>query len=58
MAEDNPSRWTMEYITDWFLFYRSSEDLRNQGKKLQISPATVEVEAEPLGINLFLDIVK
>jgi SAM-dependent methyltransferase len=56
VAKDNPSRWFMEYCLDWFLTHRSREELLDYGLKLEPAPRRVDVEAEPLGINLFLSI--
>lgn len=49
-SKDNPSTLIMEYFLDWYLIYRSPEDLHRI-----FSPAgkVVTVEKEPLGINLF-----
>lgn len=50
----NPSRWMMEYFVDWFLIHRSPEQLRAHAAALNPTPASVDVDAEPLGVNLFL----
>ncbi|HEX4341411.1 MAG TPA: class I SAM-dependent methyltransferase [Polyangiaceae bacterium] len=52
--EQNPTRWFMEYCLDWFLIHRSRERLTELGGRLSPVPATVTVDAEPLGVNLFL----
>ncbi|MGA9522382.1 MAG: class I SAM-dependent methyltransferase [Myxococcaceae bacterium] len=54
VAEGNPSRWTMEYFSDWFLIHRSRADLLRLAESLTPDPASVTVDAEPLGLNLFL----
>ena len=50
----NPTRTFMEYCLDWFLIHRSREELRGFARELQPEPSRVEVDAEPLGVNLFL----
>ena len=54
VAAHNPSRWMMEYILDWFLIHRTPEDLLRLGGELAPAPASLHVEAEPMGVNLFL----
>jgi SAM-dependent methyltransferase len=58
LSPANPDRWLMEYITDWPLFYRTAAELEQATKSLQPAPEQVAVEAEPLGINLFLSVVR
>jgi hypothetical protein len=48
----------MEYCLDWFLIHRSHEELHAFAKELQPEPSRVEVDAEPLGVNLFLRVWK
>ncbi len=54
----NPDRCLMEYITDWFLYYRSAADLEKFATELLPGPCSVRVDAEPLGLNLFLVVDK
>ncbi|WP_373047772.1 hypothetical protein [Vulgatibacter sp.] len=54
VAADNPSRWTMEYFSDWFLNHRSPADLLAHAAAFTPAPSRAEVEAEPTGVNLFL----
>jgi extracellular factor (EF) 3-hydroxypalmitic acid methyl ester biosynthesis protein len=54
MADHNPSRWFMEYYLDWFLIHRSRDELLRLGAQLAPLPSSVTVDAEPLGVNLFL----
>ncbi len=54
VAEQNPTRWFMEYCLDWFLIHRSRAQLTDLGGRLSPAPASVSVDAEPLGVNLFL----
>lgn len=55
-AAHNPTRWFMEYCLDWFLIHRSPEDLTGFAKDLKPVPHRIEVDSEPLGVNLFLRI--
>lgn len=52
-SDDNP---TLAYQawTDWHLHHRSRERLLCLGEQCRPAPARVSVDAEPLGINLFL----
>jgi extracellular factor (EF) 3-hydroxypalmitic acid methyl ester biosynthesis protein len=54
VAIGNPSRWAMEYFSEWFLIHRTSQDLTELGGGLEPRPSVVRVESEPLGVNLFL----
>lgn len=54
VAAHNPSRHAMEYFSDWFLIHRSEAELREMTSHLLPTPAGYRVEAEPLGVNLFL----
>jgi extracellular factor (EF) 3-hydroxypalmitic acid methyl ester biosynthesis protein len=54
VAEQNPTRWFMEYCLDWFLIHRSRAQLTELGNRLSPAPRSVSVDAEPLGVNLFL----
>jgi extracellular factor (EF) 3-hydroxypalmitic acid methyl ester biosynthesis protein len=58
VAQENPSRWAMEYFSEWFLIHRSREQLREFGQVLAENPTSMTVESEPLGVNLFLVIRK
>ena len=44
----------MEFFCDWFLVHRRPEELRDLARDLRPAPLAIEVEAEPLGVNLFL----
>ena len=57
-AAGNPSRKIMEILGDWFLVHRSADELRNFALQAGIHPSKIEVDHEPLGINLFLRIKK
>ena len=53
----NDSRFLMEYVMEWYLQYRSADELRALAGVLP-RDAQVSVDAEPLGINLFLHVRK
>lgn len=57
-AETNTTKWSMEYASDWYLIHRSRETLAELAAGLVPEPSLVRVEAEPLGVNLFLHILK
>jgi SAM-dependent methyltransferase len=54
LAADNPSRPAMEFFCDWFLVHREEYELRALAATLRPGPLDINVEAEPLGVNLFL----
>jgi extracellular factor (EF) 3-hydroxypalmitic acid methyl ester biosynthesis protein len=54
---NNDSRVLMEYMAEWYLHHRSPADLRALARVLP-DGAEVQVQAEPLGVNLFLQISK
>ena len=56
--QSNPTRYFMEYFAEWFLIHRSRPQLLDKAKLLRPLPAEVRVEAEPLGVNLFLVVQK
>jgi extracellular factor (EF) 3-hydroxypalmitic acid methyl ester biosynthesis protein len=53
----NPQRFIMEFGGEWFLIYRSEEELKGLAAGLPGNPH-LTVEKEPEGVNLFLSIVK
>lgn len=53
----NPQRFIMEFGAEWFLIYRSEEDLKGLASSLPGNPL-LAMEKEPEGVNLFLNIVK
>lgn len=53
----NPQRFIMEFAAEWFLIYRSEEDLKELARDLP-GKAKITVEKEPEGVNLFLNIRK
>jgi extracellular factor (EF) 3-hydroxypalmitic acid methyl ester biosynthesis protein len=52
----NPTRRLMEVMSEWYLNYRTKSDLFHIAKGAGIDDEMVNVDAEPLGINLFLKI--
>ncbi|HEX2975081.1 MAG TPA: class I SAM-dependent methyltransferase [Bacteroidales bacterium] len=54
----NPSKNLMENVIDWVLNLRTESDLYRIAADAGIDPELVEVDKEPLGINLFLCIRK
>ena len=54
VAAHNPSRWLMEYFSEWFLIHRSREQLIGLVERVTPKPARVWVDSEPSGVNLFL----
>ena len=55
-VETNTTKWSMEYASDWYLIHRSRHDLMELASHLVPHPGLLEVESEPLGVNLFLHI--
>ncbi len=55
-AIGQPSRWFMEYCSEWFLIHRTPEQILNLGEAAGAQREAMSVMAEPSGINLFLDI--
>jgi extracellular factor (EF) 3-hydroxypalmitic acid methyl ester biosynthesis protein len=56
MGAHNPSRHFMEFVVDWYLIHRSRADLERIGLAVTGDPSKVSIDAEPLGLNLFLHI--
>ncbi len=55
MVPENPSRWYMEYHLDWFLNYRSREQMLEIGARAAPG-ARLGILEEKSGINPFLEI--
>jgi hypothetical protein len=53
----NPTRAYM-YLFDWPLQYRSGPDLRRLAESCGVPPERILIEQEPLGVNLFLHILR
>ena len=58
VAAHNPSRWLMEYFSEWFLIHRTPAELLRLAADLRGSATRMTVDAEPTGVNLFLVIAR
>ena len=56
-STNNPTRDYME-CGNWFLYHRSSDDLIKMARECDIPREKITVKSEPLGVNLFLHIVR
>jgi hypothetical protein len=54
---DNPTRDYME-CGNWFLYHRTEEDLVRLGMACGVPREKINVKSEPLGVNLFLHLIK
>jgi len=52
----NPTRVLMEAFSDWYLTYRSEYDLYKIAQEAGLKKDQVNVDKEPLGVNLFMRI--
>ncbi len=55
-STENPSKNFMELVSDWYLNYRSREDLLRIAGEAGLLNGKVFIDAEALGVNLFLKI--
>jgi SAM-dependent methyltransferase len=55
-STENPSQILMEVVSEWYLNYRSREDLLKIAGEAGLLNRKVFVDAEALGVNLFLNI--
>jgi extracellular factor (EF) 3-hydroxypalmitic acid methyl ester biosynthesis protein len=55
-APHNPSRAYMEWIGNWYLIYRTAEQMRDVALRAGIPHQHVEISAEPSGVNLYWQI--
>lgn len=55
-STENPSQVLMEVVSEWYLNYRSREDLLRIAEEANLLNDKVFVDAEALGVNLFLNI--
>ena len=53
-SHDNPSRAYMEWIGNWYLTYRSRDELAQIAAQAVGSRHPVQVAVEPAGVNLYL----
>ena len=55
-STENPSKNLMEVVSEWYLNYRSREDLLKIAGEAGLQNGKVFIDAEALGVNLFLNI--
>jgi SAM-dependent methyltransferase len=55
-STENPSKNLMEVVSEWYLNYRSREDLLKIAGEAGLLNGKVFIDAEALGVNLFLNI--
>ena len=53
-APHNPTRAYMEWIGNWYLTYRTTEDLERLALRAEIPKEHYSITSEPLGVDLFL----
>jgi extracellular factor (EF) 3-hydroxypalmitic acid methyl ester biosynthesis protein len=53
-APHNPTRAYMEWIGNWYLTYRTAEDLERLALQSGIPASQFTIASEPLGVDLFL----
>jgi SAM-dependent methyltransferase len=53
-APHNPSRAYMEWLGNWYLIYRTRDQLQQLASDAGIPPANVTLGSEPLGVDLLL----
>lgn len=58
VSSESPDKFSMEYLMEWKLFYRNSNNLLDLVSDDIKSKSKIEVISEPLNINLFLKISK
>jgi SAM-dependent methyltransferase len=57
-APHNPTRAYMEWIANWYLVYRDVPQLRQVVESAGLAGAAAEYGAEPLGVDLFVTLVR
>lgn len=57
-APHNPTRAYMEWFGNWYLTYRDKTQFRRLVESARFEDVTVELGAEPLGIDLFVTITR
>ncbi len=57
-APHNPSRAYMEWIGNWYLIYRTADQMDRLASRAGIAPHQVQIAAEPSGIDLYWHISK
>jgi extracellular factor (EF) 3-hydroxypalmitic acid methyl ester biosynthesis protein len=58
MVPDNPSRWLMEHHLDWYLIYRTRDELREIGRKAAPDAVSMQIVEEATGVNPFLQVIR
>lgn len=54
----NPSRAYMEWIGNWYLIYRTAEEMAELAAQAGIPPQQFQIAAEPSGVNLYWQITR
>lgn len=57
VSSANPSKNWMEYVVEWHLVYRDSQLFASLAPDLA-PPGTLEVKADPTGVNIFIEVRK
>ena len=57
-CQQNPSRAYMEWVANWYLTYRSDEDMRALAVDSQLPRGSWTTDIEPAGVNRFLSATK
>lgn len=57
-APHNPTRAYMEWIGNWYLTYRTGEDLARLAQAAGVPQECRQLGAEPLGVDLYLEMVR
>jgi SAM-dependent methyltransferase len=57
MVPDNPSRWYMEHHLDWWLIYRTRQELLEIGRRAAPN-AQLQILEEESGVNPFVEITR
>jgi hypothetical protein len=57
-APQNPSRAYMEWIGNWYLIYRTVEQMRQLAERAGIPQQQAVISAESSGINLYWQITR
>lgn len=57
-APHNPSRAYMEWIGNWYLIYRTADQMRELAARAGLADSCVQISAEPSGVNLYWRITR
>ena len=58
MVPENPTRWLIEHHLDWYLIYRSREQMREIARKAAPDAVSIQTIDEPTGVNPFVHITR